>query len=155
MGRTIRRVPQNWEHPKDENGNFIPLYEGSYSEALESWAEGRKQWSRGLQDDWSRGWKKKNPEYKGMQYFGYAGQRPFKDAYMPEWADEEKTYYQMYEDTTEGTPISPVMVSPEKLARWLTDTNASFFGDKTTTYEHWFYICGGGCGPPIFVTDAK
>jgi len=27
MGREIRHVPENWEHPKDENGNYIPIEE--------------------------------------------------------------------------------------------------------------------------------
>ena len=25
MGREIRQVPANWEHPKDENGHYKPL----------------------------------------------------------------------------------------------------------------------------------
>ena len=154
MGRTVRRVHQNWEHPQDENSNFIPLLEGPYSKRLESWEEGRQKWSQGLQDDWNGGWKKKDPEYDGMQYFEYAGQRPFKDEYMPEWSNEESTHYQMYEDTTEGTPLSPVMSSPEELAQWLADNKASFFGGESTTYEHWLDICGGGCGLPIFVAPA-
>ena len=28
MGREIRKVPNDWEHPKDKNGDFIPLLEG-------------------------------------------------------------------------------------------------------------------------------
>lgn len=28
MGREVRRVPANWQHPKDDNGNFIPLLDG-------------------------------------------------------------------------------------------------------------------------------
>ena len=27
MGREIRRVPKNWEHPKDEEGYYLPMYE--------------------------------------------------------------------------------------------------------------------------------
>ena len=43
---------------------------------------------------------------------------------------EERTHYQMYETCTEGTPISPVMETPENLARWLADNGASAFGGQ-------------------------
>jgi hypothetical protein len=56
---------------------------------------------------------------------------------MPDWPKEQRTHYQMYETTTEGTPISPVMDSPESLARWLVDNNAASFGPCTATYEQW------------------
>ena len=35
MGRKIRRVPPHWEHPKDKNGNYIPLHDQSFDEAEE------------------------------------------------------------------------------------------------------------------------
>ena len=39
--------------------------------------------------------------------------------------------------SNEGTPISPVMESPEALAHWLADNNASAFAGMTATYEQW------------------
>ena len=27
MGREIRKVPKNWNHPKDKNGRYIPPYD--------------------------------------------------------------------------------------------------------------------------------
>jgi len=56
---------------------------------------------------------------------------------MPDWTDAERTHWQMYENTSEGTPISPVMGSPEDLARWLADNEASAFAGQTATYEAW------------------
>jgi hypothetical protein len=35
------------------------------------------------------------------------------------------------------SPISSVMATPEDLARWLADNEASAFGDMTATYEQW------------------
>lgn len=32
MGREVRRVSKNWEHPKKDNGEYYPLFEG-YAEA--------------------------------------------------------------------------------------------------------------------------
>ncbi len=45
--------------------------------------------------------------------------------------------WQMWETTSEGSPISPVFATPEELARWLAGTGASSFGSDTATYEQW------------------
>jgi hypothetical protein len=70
-------------------------------------------------------------------YRDWYGGPPQRDDYMPWWTEEEKTHYQMYETCSEGTPISPVMATPEELARWLADHHASAFADQTATYEQW------------------
>ena len=54
--------------------------------------------------------------------------------------------WQMWETTSEGSPISPVFATPEDLARWLADTGASAFGSQGATYEQWLgMIVGPGC----------
>jgi len=55
--------------------------------------------------------------------------------------------YQMWETTSEGSPISPVFATPEELARWLVDNEASAFGSQTGSYEGWLRVCGGGFAP--------
>jgi hypothetical protein len=45
--------------------------------------------------------------------------------------------YQMWETTSDGSPISPVFATPQELARWLADSGASVFGKHTATYEEW------------------
>jgi len=129
MGREVRRVRPDWQHPTDgEYGNgeirYKPLHEG-YKEAAEDFMEMAN--SKGLQE--------------AVDYFGQA---PDKEEYMPDWTDEEATHYQMYEDTTEGTPISPPMASPEELARWLVDNNASAIGGETASYEAWLRVANSG-----------
>jgi hypothetical protein len=57
-----------------------------------------------------------------------------------EWEKEEPPtgdYYQLWETTSEGSPISPPCKTPEELAQWLTDNNASSFGHHTESYETW------------------
>jgi hypothetical protein len=132
MSREVRRVPRDWEHPKDESGHFKPLHEG-YAQRLSEFED--MQHDKGLQAT--------------LDYFGVA---PNSDDYMPEWSEEAKTHYQMYETCTEGTPISPPMESPEKLARWLADNGASSFGLMTATYEQWLRVCNGGYAPSAIVT---
>lgn len=45
--------------------------------------------------------------------------------------------YQLWETTSEGSPMSPVFATPELLARFLQTHDAFVFGDQTTTYENW------------------
>lgn len=53
--------------------------------------------------------------------------------------------YQLWSTTTEGTPMSPVFETPELLATWLYENNASVFGSSTATYGQWMkFILGPG-----------
>lgn len=56
--------------------------------------------------------------------------------------------WQLWETTSEGSPISPPMPTPEALARWLADNDASSFGYQTESYEKWLdLIRGPGWAP--------
>lgn len=146
MSREVRRVPANWEHPKDKRGNLIPLHDG-FIKRLAEWDEGNAKWQEGLRSDWSGGWEPIGPDIASKTYEQWDGERPAQVDYMPDWPIEQRTHYQMYETCTEGTPISPVMDSPEKLARWLADNKASAFGSQTATYEQWLGMIGEGWAP--------
>lgn len=52
--------------------------------------------------------------------------------------------WQMWETTSEGSPISPVKETPEELAKWLADNNASSFGLIGATYEQWLGMINAG-----------
>lgn len=112
MGREVRMVPENWQHPKDDKGHFIPL--------LARFPYDPEEIAEGLRD----GWLTDEPPHYGCDV-------------MPNWPDAERTHYQMYESTSEGTPISPVMPTPEALAGWLADNNASAFAGTGATYDQW------------------
>jgi len=129
MGREVRRVPADWQHPKNEFDRYKPLYPGERYEAnATEFME--KANAEGLQEaiDWY-------------------GQAPDQNDYMPNWPASERTHYMMYEDTSEGTPISPAFATPEELARWLADTGASSFGSDTASYEGWLRVAKGGWAP--------
>jgi hypothetical protein len=72
---------------------------------------------------------------------------------MPNWPAEQRTHYMMYEDTSEGTPISPAFETPEELARWLVDNKASAFSDMTADYEHWLRAARGAWSPGMVIAD--
>ncbi len=55
--------------------------------------------------------------------------------------------WQMWETTSDGSPISPVMKTPEELARWLANNGASAFGKDTATYDQWLGMIGVGWAP--------
>lgn len=163
MGREVRRVPPHWEHPKrdDERGGYLPLREGiaNLEARQKEWDENCKQYHLGFvwKADKKKGqWVPKPEEFASIyRYSDYSGSRPCQDDYMPYWPASERTHYQMYEDTTEGTPISPVFATPEELARWLTDNNASAFGGITASYEQWLRVCKGGVAPSLVVRGGK
>lgn len=153
MGREVRRVPAGWEHPKDARGRYIPLHEGrGYKERLAEWVEASEKWAQGLQSDYAGGWIPKGDAALACESFEeWDGLKPKESDYMPDWPDSERTHLQMYEDTTEGTPISPVMSTPEDLARWLCDNRASAFGTMVATYEQWLATIKAGWAPGLVI----
>lgn len=61
--------------------------------------------------------------------------------------------WQMWETTSEGSPISPVCDTPEQLARWLASAGASAFGSDTATYEQWLAMIGEGWAMSAVIID--
>ena len=120
MGRQMRKVPRGWEHPKDGE-HYTPLFD--------HYEKNREEFDNIARE-------------KGMrEAIDYFGQEPDPEDYMGiGWKEEDRVLYQMYENTTEGTPISPAFETKEELAHWLADTKASVFGDNTTDYEAWMHI---------------
>ncbi len=92
MGREVRRVAANWEHPKDEDGCHIPLLK-------------RRFYDDESGDD--------------------------ETEFMPNWSDDERTHYQWYEDTTEGTPLSPPFATKAELVDYIVKTGDPVYGAIT------------------------
>ena len=150
MGREVRRVPANWQHPRDAGGHLVPLLDGAFSAELSEWLEGERRWLAGEQQDYAAypqiAWKPRGAD-KECTYTDWAGETPHAEDYMPEWPESERTHWQMYETTSEGTPLSPVMESPEALAHWLADNGASAFAGTTATYDQWLATIRRGFAP--------
>src|SRR5579864_6349431 len=105
MGREIRRVPPGWEHPRDERGNYKPMFDRSLEEAAAEWKSGYGAWEPAA--------------HEGQQYWEYAGNPPDPECYRPDWPEETRTAWQVYETVSEGTPVSPVFLDQEEMVRWL------------------------------------
>jgi hypothetical protein len=128
MGREVRRVPKDWEHPKKDTGRYQPLMSREFlASTLDEWDSNFEAAKNGT-----------SKYYETVEEFlkDYGGSRPNESEYMPDFGDTA-TYYCMYEDTSEGTPISPAFETPEELAHWLADTNASSFANRTASYVAW------------------
>lgn len=164
MGREIRRVPPDWDHPRSmrpdwdrvlgrptERMAYTPMYDESLREAQENWdkaraafyAEGRDK-ERWTDEDeaWARERYQndhtiKAGELKHPTFEEYEGDRPpfytdddgvtkdLSDTYRPDWPEETRTAFQVYETVSEGTPVSPVFQTEEELVAWLCDPSRS------------------------------
>jgi hypothetical protein len=157
MGREVRRVPENWEHPTNNNGNYIPMFEYSYSEALAEWELQKEKWDEGFVECWNgeEDRKPKSENDKEGSFEDFCGGKPDPKYFIPDWEEEDKTHIQMYENTTEGTPISPVFDNAEDLAQWLVDNKARSFGSATATFDQWMNTIKAGYAPSMVVKNGQ
>ncbi len=121
MSREIRRVPKNWEHPKDEKGKYIPLFSAKDYELA------CRESGRALEELDSSDMNEQETVEGSCGTFRM-------DEYMV--FDEEPTHYQLYERTTEGTPLSPVFESIEALLKYAAKYCRGWGGSKLSL-EAW------------------
>lgn len=134
MSREIRNVAKNWQHPKDEySGQYIPLYDEYYGDAIEEWIKNHKRWQKG-----------KHPDQKGEYaseckfYAEYAGTPDIERYRMVKWTEEEACCFQVYETVSEGTPQSPIFETLAALEDWLVETAGhSRFAAQRFCKERW------------------
>ena len=117
MGREIRRVPPNWEHPKNDYGNYIPMHDETFDFALENYYQNYMAWKNKTHEGYS-------DEYS---FSDYEGEPPISNCFRPEFK-EEPTWYQVYETVSEGTPVTPPFETKEELVEYL--VNHGTFWDE-------------------------
>jgi len=140
MGREVRRVPLDWHHPVYRYGTredaHMPLHEGinfegkpAYEVDLAAFFAKPEEWT-----------------YRPTPYY-----------YMPVWTEEQAPGWQMYENVSEGTPISPVFPTPEALATWLAEQKSDGHGwfTRNSTYEQWLSMIHAGSAPSMAVVDGR
>jgi hypothetical protein len=118
MGRELRMVPANWDHPKTEQRNgqigFQPMYDQSFQCAAAEWKENLAKWEAGERPSYYIV-DEENPE---PEYWEYAGDPPDR-AYFRPWKDEEAVWFQVWETVSEGTPVTPPFETKEELIDYL------------------------------------
>lgn len=123
VNRELRRVPLDWQHPKDKEGYDEPLLSRDSKYTDEDIDEMLKDGDIKSKDEVST-W------------------------FMPDFSDvpDEKMGICAYECTTEGTPISPVFPNTSRgrfeLAKYCAQ-NYSVFGENKADIESWAGILYG------------
>jgi hypothetical protein len=111
MGREIRRVPPDWEHPEDERGRYKSLYDNDYESAAREWEANYA--AAMLLTPTERADKFR------LHYWEYDAP-PDADTYRERaWTEAEATAYQIYENVSEGSPVSPVFANKDAMRDWL------------------------------------
>lgn len=130
MGREIRRVPPNWEHPKKEvpdhrRGVMVereqPMFDRPFAPAMRDWFARWEAWERGERPDYCD-----DEESRKLPFWEWDGPPPDPHYYRPDWKPEEMTWLQVYETVSEGTPVSPPFATEEELIQYLAD-NGDFW----------------------------
>lgn len=152
MGRELRQVPANWEHPKNENGDYIPLYDEYYGDVMAEWIDNHTKWLNGTHPD------QEDEDYRKYKFYAeYWGDAPSMESYRNrQWEESEATHFQIYENVTEGTPISPVLESREAVAVWLESQGYSPTAAKSfseTGYAPSMVMMGGFMASDIHSLD--
>ena len=170
MGREVRRVPPNWQHPVGVRANgrtgYMPMFDRSWDEEVREWKEGFLKWESGLRPVYRDGrydWQPKDEwEYADtyadrpdLEWWGYHGDPPDdRDMYRP-YTDAEATAYQVYETVSEGTPVSPVFADRESLIEWLVNDGSGMgVGGRTHRMSRQAAeaFAGGAYAPSMIVT---
>ena len=112
MGREIRMVIPDWEHPREDVfkyipeprmvKSFIPMHDETVDHAFHEWFEEFIE----------------HRELTYGEFCEYHGTPPDPKYYRPEW-DEEPSWYQVYETVSEGTPVTPPFSTRTELIDYL------------------------------------
>jgi len=133
MGRELRMVPPNWEHPKKCDGRtYEPLFDGFENILAEFEKDIKEKGLRKTVEHWCEG---PNPE-----------------CYV-EYKEEDATWYQLYENVSEGTPITPPFETKEELVDYLVE-NGDFW-EYSWDREAAENIVGTGYAPSMIMAGGK
>jgi hypothetical protein len=128
MGREIRMVPANWEHPKNSEGDYKPMFMIYYEDVLDEWIENHYLWLKKEHPD-----QKEYSETKNYKYYAeWVGSPPDIEEYLIE--KEPLVWVQMFENISEGTPLSPSFETKKELIKWLSE-NKNYWDEGPMPYE--------------------
>lgn len=159
MGREIRRVPPNWQHPTkmySSGPGYAPMLDETFEQACADWDEGARKWDAG--EDSGRAQYGKLDGDKFMPYSEWHGERPDDPSYYRTYKKEDATWYQLWETVSEGTPVSPPFATLEDLAQYLA-TNGDDW-DQRRGHSGWGIhraraFCADGWAPSFAVINGK
>ena len=164
MGREIRMVPPNWEHPRhtaddarrpEKIGEYRSCYDTDYETAAKEWCENFQKWANGPHPSQPCNYTK---------YYWEWEHPPDEELCRPAFG-AEATWYQLYETVSEGTPVSPPFATAHELAVYLSE-NGDFWFQKDEregrssfrtkpTLEQAASLVGAGYAPSFVVVHTN
>ncbi len=119
MGREVRRVPPNWDHPETEDNyrrmRLQPMYDRTFEQAAEEWLADFDRIRAGGAD-------KFEAECYPRGVVEWANENTAPDPqYCVPWKDDESTWFQVWETVSEGTPVSPPFETEAELISYLAE----------------------------------
>jgi len=129
MGREIRRVPANWQHPKTTNKysgreELQPMYDQHFDARFAEWLADFDRVRAGNLDDIEA-----ECYPRGLADWLQDEGAPPDPAYYRPWKDDDATWFQVWETVSAGTPVSPPFATPGELIDYLS-TNGDFWDQK-------------------------
>lgn len=137
MGREIRRVPANWQHPtyrtmrmrRDFYGEietWKPLLNRSFNEEAAKWDERKEAWDRGERPDYFDA-----DKHGAISFEDWEGDRPDPEYYVPYDVNDDLPWLQMYETVSEGTPVTPAFATADELIDFLCERGQQYEAGET------------------------
>lgn len=144
MGRELRMVPPNWQHPEMKNGRGSqPMHSSTFEEVAKEWKDGFAAWERGEKPDYCT--------TPNVEYWEYNGAPPDDRAYYRPWKTEDATWFQLWENVSEGTPVTPPFATKEELIEYLV-TKGCFWDDgKGWSRKAAENVVNGGYAPSMII----
>lgn len=176
MGREIRRVPPNWDHPKRSVPNYVlgvmeeryqPLRDQDAESAFQEWMDEYQKWllsehDRVIAEYGADDYPKSEPYRSFVKWHGSA---PNPEYYRPQWSPDSLTWWQVWETVSEGTPVTPPFETQAELVEYLV-ANGDFWdqarrkeGRTTMNCDPWTrkqaesFVYGAGWAPSLVVTQ--
>jgi len=154
MGREIRMVPPNWEHPKstDFPDRLQPMFDRNFTDAAREWKEAFAKWEAGERPEYCD-----DAESRALEYWEWTDNPPERKYYRP-WKDEEAIWFQVWETVSEGTPVTPAFPTREALAVYLSKHGDAWDqkrGDGPWSIENARQFCLTGWAPSGVIISGK
>lgn len=159
MGREIRMVPANWEHPtvartygsRQELG-YQPMFDSTFAEAAAEWLAENAKWEAGERPSYFDA----SEHPVDLKHWEYDVGPPDRAYYRP-WSDDEAVWFQVWETVSEGTPVSPPFATREELIDYLA-ANGDFWdqkrGDGAWSRKSAEAFVGSGWAPSMMVVQS-
>jgi hypothetical protein len=113
-------VPPHWQHPMGDRGAPQSMFDQHFDDAFAEWLADFDRIRSGELSDCERTCYAKPGMSPLAQWIGDAGVPPDRRYYRP-WRDGEGTWFQVWENVSEGSPVTPAFATQEELVDYLVD----------------------------------